>query len=99
MKIENSDIDCLIDISVFLKELAEHPEYCRFKRPFEVWHERLRKTYILLLQASEKGQSGIEHLIKKGIENDSMAAEAVRKLCPKTGRNLYSLEFGKEFKS
>ena len=63
MKIENSDIDCMIDISVFLKQMADHPEDCRYLKPFNVWHERLRKVYILLLNASEKGQLGIKHLV------------------------------------
>jgi hypothetical protein len=85
MKIENSDIDCMIDISVFLKELADHPEDCRHKKPFDVWHERLRKVYILLLNASEKGQTGIEHLIKKGVQNDSPIGETVKLLCPNIG--------------
>lgn len=36
MRIENSDIDCLIDVSVFLKVLADHPEDCRHKKPFKI---------------------------------------------------------------
>lgn len=85
MKIENSDIDCLIDISVFLKSMADHPEDCRHKKPFHIWHERLRKVYILLLNSSEKGQSGIEHLVKKGIREDSETATAIKLLCPNVG--------------
>lgn len=87
MRIENSDIDALIDVSVFLKQMSDHPENCRYKKPFDVWHERVRKTYILLLQASEKGQAGIKHLIKKGIENDSPTATAVRVFCPTLNPN------------
>lgn len=87
MRIENSDIDALIDISVFIKELADHPENCRHKKPFSAWHERIRKVYILLLNTSEKGQAGIDHLIKKGIANDSETATAIRLLCPNLGQN------------
>jgi len=86
-RIENSDIDCMIDVSVFLADLAKNPQDCRHKKPFEIWHERLRKIYILLLNASEKGQPGIEHLIKKGIANDTAAGKAVTLLCPHTGQN------------
>lgn len=87
MRIENSDIDCLIDVSVFLKVLADHPEDCRHKKPFEIWHERIRKVYILLLNASEKGQAGVEHLVKKGVQDDSPVGEAVKLLCPNLGQN------------
>lgn len=82
MKIENSDIDCLIDISVFLKGLSNHPENCRFKEPFEIWHSHIRKVYILLLQASEKGNAGTKHLTEKGINNDNATSDAIRLLCP-----------------
>jgi hypothetical protein len=77
----------MIDISVFLKGLAEHPEDCRYKKPFDIWHERLRKVYILLLNASEKGQSGIKYLVKKGVQNDSSVCEAVKLLCPNIAEN------------
>lgn len=87
MKIENSDIDCMIDISVFLKELADHPENCRHKKPWAVWHERIRKVYILLLNSSEKGQAGFDYLIKKGIANDSETVTAIKLLCPNVGQN------------
>lgn len=84
MRIENSDIDCLIDISVLLKKLASHPTMCFYRHPYSVWHERVRKVYILLLNASEKGQMGIKDLVEKGVKDDSPVANAVRVLCPKS---------------
>ena len=87
MRIEQSDIDCLIEVSVWLKSMAEAPDDSVFKKRFCEWHERLRKVYILLMQVSDKRQQGLEQLIKKGIADDSPAAVAIRNLCPHTGQN------------
>jgi len=87
MRIEQSDIDCLIELSVWLKSLADLPVGDNMKVPVVEWHERVRKVYILLMQASDKGQLGLERLTKEGISDDSAAAKAIRALCPKTGQN------------
>lgn len=87
MRIEQSDIDCLIEVSVFFKGLREAPGVIQFCPSMSDWHERLRKIYILLMQASDKGQLGLECLIKKGISEDTAAAKAIRALCPHTGQN------------
>ena len=87
MRIEQNDIDCLIEISVFFKSLVDAPKSVVMCTSMREWHERLRKIYILLMQASDKGQLGLERLVKEGIPDNSAAAEAIRALCPHTGRN------------
>ena len=82
MKILHSDIECLIDLSAILKELEEHPEYCYRKKPWGLMRERVRKVYMMLLNASEKGEKGFEELYKRGIDDDTDAAKAIRTLCP-----------------
>jgi len=84
MKIENNDIDYLIDVTVFLSDLAKHPEDYRYKKNFAAMAAHVRKVYILLLQASSRNEPGVKHLIEKGIKNDSPAAETIRRLCPET---------------
>lgn len=84
MKIENQDIEALIDVSQFLKDLTDHPEDCRYKKDWSKMREHVRKVYIMLLQASSKGTPGIERLIQKGIDDGTPTAEAIRRLCPLT---------------
>lgn len=84
MKIEQGDIDCLIEVSVYLKSLADFPESASCGTTLLEWRQRVQKIYILLLQASEKGQLGLKALTAQGVPDDSAAAKAIRALCPFT---------------
>lgn len=87
MKIEQRDIDCLIDLSVWLKSMIDGDNSGIFGPRFIEWHERVRKIYILLLMASDKGQLDLSSLTKKGVPEDCSTAQAIRLLCPHIGQN------------
>jgi hypothetical protein len=82
MRIEQRDIDTLIDVTVWLKTLAQLPDDSVFKAPMKQWYQTTRKIYILLLNASEKGQPGLKDLCKKGVDDKGTVANAIRRLCP-----------------
>lgn len=82
MKIENSDIDALMEASIWLKSAAESPDFCDSKAKFEALHQRVRKVYILLLNATARGQLELKRLCEKGIGDYTPTAEAIRALCP-----------------
>lgn len=87
MRIENSDIDALIEVSIWLKAMAEVPVYCESRKKFEELRQRTRKVYILLLNATQNGQLELKRLCEKGVDDNSPTAEAIRRLCPDLGLN------------
>ena len=86
-RIESSDIDALIDISEILCNLRDLNVLASEKNKFEALHQRVRKVYILLLNASEKGQMKLQQLCTIGIPDNSRTAAAIRTLCPDLGTN------------
>ena len=86
-KINQTDIEALIEVSTWLKSMANVPDECESKKKFNVLHQHVRKVYMVLLQASDFGQQTIEQLMRKGLSDETLRAAAIRTLCPDIGQN------------
>lgn len=84
-KIEASDIDALVDTVEILCNLRDLNVLPSEKEKFSRLAQHTRKVYILLLNASERGQLELKRLCESGIADDKPAAEAIRRLCPDIG--------------
>lgn len=99
MRIEASDIDALIEIVTWLKAAADMPDYCESKIRFLALAGHARKIYILLLNASEHGQTELKHLCQTGVPENSKVAKAIYALCPHMGQKSSSQPTEQENKS
>jgi hypothetical protein len=80
-KILSSDIDCLIDVTTDLVEFARMCNDPDRKSLFEQKASRVRKVYILLLAASNRGQMDLHDLCSKGFTDDDPVSVAIDNLC------------------
>ena len=87
-RIENSDIDALIEVVEYLKNFADIQVIPDDKRKFVLLAQHTRKVYILLLNASERGQLELKRLCETGTPEHSALSVAIRALCPDIGQNL-----------
>lgn len=98
-KIEASDIDALIEIVEYMKNFADIQVLPDDKKKFTLLAQHARKVYILLLNATEKGQLELKRLCLVGIPEHSNLSAAIRALCPDIGQNSPSQHTEQENKS
>jgi hypothetical protein len=84
-RIETSDIDALIDVVEVLANLRDMQVLPCEREKFSNMVQHTRKVYILLLNATEKGQLKLNLLCDSGIPDASVTADAIRRLCPDIG--------------
>lgn len=82
MRIDQTDIDDLVSLSVWLKTTAHGPDENEFDPLFDRWYRAVKKVYIMLLPAVGRGQLEFKDVVKRGIGDDTPAANAIRALCP-----------------
>jgi hypothetical protein len=87
VKILPSDIDALIEAVEYIKNFADIQILPADKAKFDTLAQHVRKVYILLLNATEKGQMELKRLCDKGIPDNTDTAAAIRTLCPNIGQN------------
>lgn len=82
VRITQSDIDALIDITLQLKCQAERLGDTEMGRKFKSQEHRCRKIYMMLLHASEYGQMTLNDIMTRGFSSCSNLAMAIDALCP-----------------
>jgi hypothetical protein len=85
-KIETSDVDALIEVTEYMKNFADIQVIPDDKAKFNTLAQHVRKVYILLLNASERGQLELKRLCNTGIPDDEPATAAIKALCPDIGQ-------------
>ena len=82
MKLHNSDIDALIDVTVDLENFAAQIENPERRQKYIAMAERVRKVYIFLLHAQSRNQLDFGKLFTEGIDDNSPTIAAVKAMCP-----------------
>lgn len=86
-RIENSDIDALIEVVEYLKNFADIQVLPSQNQKFNILAQHTRKVYILLLNASDKGQLELKRICYSGLPEHAAVSVAIRVLCPDIGQN------------
>ena len=82
MRITNTDIDALIDVSLVLRNLADMQVLQSEQAKFRGMCYHVRKIYILLLKASSHKAIDLHQLIFEGIMDDPALDYAIKSLFP-----------------
>lgn len=82
MKLTNSDIDALIEVTQYIKNFADIQVIPADKTKFTVLAHHCRKVYMILLHSSGRTVADLRQLIIKGIDNSPELDVAIRNLCP-----------------
>lgn len=82
MRITNTDIDAMIDVSVELNMLAKNALLPATKAKHLRQCHHVRKVYILLLQASGRDPIDLKQLCFDGISDEKQVCDSIRRLCP-----------------